>query len=161
MIPTAESLPDRAYQLEWVRRVAPDLRIRHGEPWPDADEGPDTCSIALFTIGGEQRMARVEGPDARDKIVEHLYRYVRDLLGRPMRRAVASRAIEQQIVAASFAGNTSAVEALTRELVTSNEGSPSAPREKRYEPIAPARPHPLAPAQLEARRPEEPLARRW
>jgi len=150
--------------LEWVRFVAPDLRLRHGETLRIIEETgePVLGSVCRFTIGGKIVEGSAEGEGARDKIVEIAYRYVRDALGRPLRKAIRSRLLESQIVAAAYAGNSSLAETLTRQLVTENEGIAPAPKETRFEPIAPARARPpFAPPAEQRAAPPEAFGRRW
>ncbi|MHB8533027.1 MAG: hypothetical protein ACYDC2_09935 [Solirubrobacteraceae bacterium] len=154
--------------LEWVRYVAPDLRIRHDEVLRIEGEEGAECeirgSICIFTLEGQRFVGSATGENAHDDIVALAYRHCREFLGvAEQQDPHRSRELEQQIVAARRAGQDAIADALTSELVNRNEelGPKPIRRRKPYAPIAPPRPHQLKPAQLITPRTAEPFGGRW
>jgi hypothetical protein len=127
-----ETLPSREAMLDYLRYVTSEWRLRHYAAGELGDGKPAT-SGALFQLLGKRYEAFAEGDGARDEIVARTYRLVRSVLGQPIREATDRRVLEHKIIEAAWRGDTAAVDALTRELVTKNERP--TPPETRFVPL--------------------------
>lgn len=110
---------ERGPLLEWVREVAPDLRILNGYV-----EGARVCA-ARFTFRGQLHQyavtANAETPDPDDAIVRTCYRALANAMGvQTAYDGRRSRDLEQEVLAASLRGDTETADRLGRELAVAN-----------------------------------------
>ncbi len=115
-------IPSRTELLEWVRHNAPDLRIGKAL----TEEGKRVC-FARFTWSGSTYELEATGPEPDDEIALAAANALRGAMRlAPVGTDGRRRALERDIVAASFAGDTAHADALAHELVLDRAGTPQA-----------------------------------
>lgn len=124
--PIEPSVPHYSWHalLDWIREVAPDLRIMYRL------DGDRRMVGARYTLRGVERTHYVSSgkqpdgstvEDIDEALVRHIYRVIARELGLPNAVGPTRTERERAIIAASARGDTETAEKLARELAASNE----------------------------------------